>query len=193
MYKQTGENLSREYAYASYNVIPSVYLDPAAIISFSNDGSSTDPYRLVVSDASYEDVKPTCTISYAENSTTLTASYSDNDGVVGYYFGTTLPTSSTTFTPISSSLSGTQTGIVDSTGTYYFGFKDISGNIGVCSGVSTSTQDGCSSGFPQNGACYQNIVQNGQWVGTQYLHEFDKKICDTGETKLSDSYCFIEN
>jgi len=92
---------------------------------------------------------PTCTISVTKNSTKVTATYSDNMGVVGYYFGKNQPDTVTQFVPLDVNDSGTQNATVGGTGTYNFVFKDVGGNIGVCSGesIKNSSYRYCPTGY----------------------------------------------
>lgn len=80
--------------------------------------------------AQWEDAaKPTGAISSTNNvasSQTVTLSLSDNDGVAGYYWGTSSNYSSNTYTSTSST-SVTKT--VSSAGTYYLTVKDKSDNL----------------------------------------------------------------
>ena len=73
--------------------------------------------------------------SAKQTSQTFNLSCTDNIGVVGYYFGTTEPSSSTTFTAVTSTTSWTGTGSANSAATYWLGCKDAVGNIGKTSVV----------------------------------------------------------
>ena len=74
--------------------------------------------------------------SAKQTSQTFNLSCTDNIGVVGYYFGTTEPSSSTTFTSVTSTTNWTgTTGSANSAATYWLGCKDAVGNIGKTSVV----------------------------------------------------------
>ena len=74
---------------------------------------------------------PTATIGSTSNlrvtTQTLTLTGTDNEGINGYYFGTTKP-STVTYTSVTSTTSFSRTESVTSAGTYYFRTKDTSGN-----------------------------------------------------------------
>ena len=80
-----------------------------------------------------DDENPTMSVSSTANqkatSQTVTLSMTDNVGVTGYYFGKTSPTSSSTFTSITSATSTSQNVNVTEAGTYYAASKDAYGNI----------------------------------------------------------------
>ena len=60
---------------------------------------------------------------------TATLSCTDDMGVVGYYFGTTQPSGSTTYSAVTSATSWSKTQNITSSGTYYLACKDAKGNV----------------------------------------------------------------
>ena len=60
---------------------------------------------------------------------TATLSCTDDMGVVGYYFGTTQPSGSTTYSAVTSATSWSKTQDITSSGTYYLACKDAKGNV----------------------------------------------------------------
>lgn len=160
-----------------------------------------------------ESTPPSCSIS--ANKTTLTASFKDTVGVVGTYFGTTKPTTSTTFEPISSTTSGTTTGKVAAAKNHYFGFIDAAGNVGYCTAVIKETNSksvNCKSKKVAGGSCtcgraYEGITydctcttggascsggtlqSNSCTVSTKQYDCDIEYSCSSGYTKLSKKYC----
>ena len=101
---------------------------------------STRPYSATITKVvNFDASNPVPTIgggtSAKQTSQTFNLSCTDNIGVVGYYFGTTEPSSSTTFTAVTSTTSWTGTGSANSAATYWLGCKDAVGNIGKTSVV----------------------------------------------------------
>ena len=71
------------------------------------------------------------TTSNYMKSTTQVATLNCNhtDGIVGYYWGTTAPTSSSTYTTVTSTTHMSVDKVVDSIGTYYLSCKDMFGDV----------------------------------------------------------------
>ena len=126
---------------------------------------------------------PTCTLRASAGSTTITATVSDTggSGIAGKGFST--------------SYGGETTKTVSSTGTIKYYVKDGAGNTGTCSATISATTENCDcgAGFPQSGACYIGIIENGKWVGNRYYKECDWTYTCSSGTKLSNSYCFKAN
>ena len=126
---------------------------------------------------------PTCSLSASAGSTTITATVSDTggSGIAGKGFST--------------SYGGETTKTVSSTGTIKYYVKDGAGNTGTCSATISATTENCDcgAGFPQSGACYIGIIENGKWVGNRYYKECDWTYTCSSGTKLSNSYCFKAN
>ena len=83
----------------------------------------------------YDSTKPTCSISSTNNVATsqkVTLSLSDNDGIAGYYWGTSSNYSSNTYT---STTSTSITKTISSAGTYYLTAKDASGNVSTTQSI----------------------------------------------------------
>ena len=78
-----------------------------------------------------DSAKPSPTVTKSNQSTsglTATLKCTDNVGVTSYYWGTTAPSSSSTYTAITSTTSMSVDKTVSSTGTYYLSCKDAVGN-----------------------------------------------------------------
>ena len=77
--------------------------------------------------------KPVATItstdSLAQTSQTATLKCTDSVGVVSYYWGTSAPTTSSTYTSVTSTTSYSTTKTVNAAGTYYLACKDAAGNV----------------------------------------------------------------
>lgn len=155
----------------------SYYIVVGATGSESNKYPSIKVSSVLLTNDTISDlVLPTCSVTSNSSSTTITASYSDNVGVTGYYFGTTIPNSSTTFTSMTSSASGTKTENISATGTYYFGFKDAVNNISYCTANVTDVADSCTCGYYQNWGCVSwstgnkcsNLCPYGTQLGSSY-------------------------
>ncbi len=86
-------------------------------------------FTVAVSDASVPIPEITTTSTLESTSQTATLKCSDDVGVVGYYWGTTAPTSSSQYTAITSTKNMSITQTINAAGTYYLSCKDSSGNI----------------------------------------------------------------
>ena len=122
-----------------------------------------------------------CSLSASE--TTITANMNSSEQLTYYGWN--------------SSYTGenSDTTTITATGTFTFYLMNELNNRASCSGlVSATTKEAyCACGYPQSGACYTNIVQNGVWVGSKYCGEYSYRYeCDTdaGYSKLNDSYCW---
>ena len=85
-------------------------------------------FGVTVSDESVPIPEITTTSTLESTSQTATLKCSDDVGVVGYYWGTTAPTSTSTYTSITSTKNMSITKTVNAAGTYYLSCKDSSGN-----------------------------------------------------------------
>lgn len=156
----------------------SYYIVVAALGSQSNMYPSIYVSRVLLTNDTISDlVLPTCSVTSNSSSATITASYSDNVGVTGYYFGTTIPNSSSTFTSMTSSASGTIAQDISATGTYYFGFKDAANNIRYCIADVINKEDSCSCGYYHEWGYCANLS-----IGKC------SELCPYG-TKLGSGYC----
>ena len=122
---------------------------------------------------------PTCTLS--ANATTITATVSTNGDSSIVYQGW-----NSTYSGTSSSSKSISVGMH----TYYV--KNKAGNTGECSAkvIATTENCECGAGFPQSGACYIGIIENGKWVGNRYYKECEYTYTCTSGTKINNSYCF---
>ena len=106
----------------------------AAVTSIGTSETGNKTFYAKWADNPPYDLAITSTNNVA-TSQTATLTCKDTTGVTGYYWGTTAPTASSTFTSITSTTSMSQTKTVSAAGTYYLACKDESGNI---TGVSTT-------------------------------------------------------
>ena len=143
---------------------------------------------------------PTCKISLlTRDRASVRATYSSTTNVVGYYFGSSQPSSSSTFTSMTAAKSGTiDSPTINSAGTYYFGFKNSDGSIGSCKAeISNKVEGDCKGAYGSDNFRFQDGTY--KICGTHlncYFHATDFNCyvlsgsgIATSDNKVGMAYC----
>ena len=100
------------------------------VVTFNDNAGNTVncESQYIKVDKTAPSVNVTTTNNFKSTTQKATLKCSDNNGIIGYYFGTTAPTSSTTYNTVTSTKDLSIEETINSNGKYYFYCKDVAGN-----------------------------------------------------------------